>query len=193
MSVDPATRELVGTLQAEARAALLRWLAVDAPPMRTEDGTRAMVNTNGRPIALDVIEALLYLADLEPSLRAADQADAIEPLSVGDLPHPTKDDLTGVGRIGVERARQKLEEGYTAEHDAGEGDALALAAAMYALPATSRTIVRGGAPLLWPWRPEFWKPTPADRIRELEKAGALVAAAIDALLAEGKVRNGDGG
>lgn len=102
--------------------------------------------------------------------------------------------LTGSGRIAVERARQRLDreaggEGYDAEHDAGEGDNLALAAAAYAAPGRARRVARAGIPLDWPWDADYWKPTPKDRIRELEKAGALVAAAIDALLAEGKVRD----
>lgn len=109
-------------------------------------------------------------------------------------PHVSDVLLGGAGRIAVERARQKLAvevggEGYDADHDAEEGENLAVAGAQYALPKNLRTIVRGGAPLLWPWQPGYWKPTPGDRIRELEKAGALIAAAIDSLLAEGKVRN----
>lgn len=109
-------------------------------------------------------------------------------------PHVSDVLLGGAGRIAVERARQKLDvaiggEGYDADHDAGEGDALALAAAAYAAPGPSRRVRGGGIPLDWPWDAAYWKPTPKDRIRELEKAGALVAAAIDALLAEGKVRD----
>ena len=35
----------------------------------------------------------------------------------------------------------------------------------------------------WPytWAEKWWKPSPGDRIRELEKAGALIAAEIDRL------------
>jgi hypothetical protein len=33
----------------------------------------------------------------------------------------------------------------------------------------------------WPWDKGWWKPTPDNRIRELEKAGALIAAEIDRL------------
>ena len=36
-------------------------------------------------------------------------------------------------------------------------------------------------PTLWPWALSQWKPTPDDRIRELTKAGALIAAEIDRL------------
>jgi hypothetical protein len=35
---------------------------------------------------------------------------------------------------------------------------------------------------VWPFTEHWWKPTPNNRIRELEKAGALIAAEIDRLL-----------
>ena len=54
---------------------------------------------------------------------------------------------------------------------------MAVAAACYALPAWCR-----GRTRRWPWDDEWWKPTPDDRIRELVKAGALIAAEIDRLL-----------
>lgn len=103
----------------------------------------------------------------------------------------------GVDHINIERIRQKTVEGRDAEHDrqyvAGE---LARAAACYALPMsdprrTDATIF-GGAPDGWPWDRKRWKPAhvyddgrgnpvvePEARIRELEKAGALIAAEID--------------
>jgi hypothetical protein len=36
----------------------------------------------------------------------------------------------------------------------------------------------------WPWSKHWWKPTPNDRVRELVKAGALIAAEIDRLQAK---------
>lgn len=89
----------------------------------------------------------------------------------------------GVALIAAERARQVEAEGYTAEHDAEHGShRLAMAAMAYAVP-------RGGLmepmwqPLrFWPWRIAEFKPS-SDRIRDLTKAGALIAAAIDAELA----------
>jgi hypothetical protein len=47
---------------------------------------------------------------------------------------------------------------------------------VYALPPDRRTELWVE---LWPWGAEFYKP--GDRIRELTKAGALIAAAIDSL------------
>jgi hypothetical protein len=92
------------------------------------------------------------------------------------------DTRNGAERIADERLRQIMAEGFTAEHDDGHihGE-LAMAAACYAAP--------GGIYDLhpvWPWdgedkRPDH-TPTDDDRIRLLEKAGALIAAEIDRLL-----------
>lgn len=87
-------------------------------------------------------------------------------------------DSYGAQLIAVERARQISAEGYTAEGDdrqtAGE---LAMAAACYATPPTHRD---RPLPILWPWSGMVWRPSPS-RIRELVKAGALIAAEIDRL------------
>lgn len=78
----------------------------------------------------------------------------------------------GVDLIRRERERQVSEEGWTPEHDDAHVDGvLSRAAACYAHP-----------PLffhLWPWDRHWWKP--GDRVRELAKAGALIAAEIDRL------------
>jgi len=97
----------------------------------------------------------------------------------------------GVDMIAAERARQQLPreaggEGWDADHDAGHGSELAAAGGCYALAGELRPFA-GGAddpPRTWPWSAEWWKPTPGDRVRELVKAGALIAAAIDALTAD---------
>lgn len=88
--------------------------------------------------------------------------------------------------IAAERQRQIEEEGWAPEHDAAHvDDELALAAACYALPAYSRHRYETETePHHWPWQASFWKPTPDDRVRELVKAGALIAAEIDRLKAE---------
>jgi hypothetical protein len=97
----------------------------------------------------------------------------------------------GIKLIAQERKRQIEQEGWTAEHDRqhkfGE---LALVAACYAIPQSlrlaSRVIER-----FWPWwgnedratrGTQWYKPCPDNRIRELTKAGALIAAEIDRLL-----------
>ena len=85
--------------------------------------------------------------------------------------------MTGAALIAEERQRQIEVEGYTLEHDAAHWESLDLvrAAVVYALPEP----LRGKHFSLWPWDEEYWKPTPNDRVRELVKAGALIAAEID--------------
>ncbi len=95
-------------------------------------------------------------------------------------------DLTGAELIAAERSRQIEAEGWSPEHDAEHcDDDLALAAACYATPYNFRDPHgrTGVPPQLWPWGRSDWKPT-ADRIRELVKAGALIAAEIDRLQAQ---------
>lgn len=101
----------------------------------------------------------------------------------------------GIGLIAAERARQVTEEGYTPEHDAGHASDLTGAATSYAgathatllLGRTPEQAIAGGiqtvVPPFWPWSSHYWKPT-GDPVRDLTKAGALIAAAIDSLLAE---------
>jgi hypothetical protein len=89
--------------------------------------------------------------------------------------------MTGVELIAAERKRQIEEEGWTARHDDEyKNDQLIEAAMCYV---SSKKIRANSLVMsLWPWKKELWKPTPDNRIRELEKAGALIAAEIDRLL-----------
>lgn len=92
---------------------------------------------------------------------------------------------TGAELIAAERQRQIEVEGWTPGHDASHlnGD-LARAALCYAVagmpgydtPASRKDGPMGG----WPWNEEWWKPSD-DPIRNLVKAGALIAAEIDRL------------
>jgi len=88
--------------------------------------------------------------------------------------------------ITAERQRQIEQEGWTPEHDdehrRGE---LARAAACYAQSAayharhfTPHYVF--GRPSEWPWDLDWWKPS-GDPVRNLVKAGALIAAEIDRL------------
>lgn len=94
----------------------------------------------------------------------------------------------GVRLIEEERYRQIKDEGYDRAHDEAEKfEELALAAVCYATPNSMRYTVghynMGNTPPDgWPWSSVHWKPTPNDRIRELQKAGALIAAEIDRLV-----------
>lgn len=107
--------------------------------------------------------------------------------------------MDGAERIAAERNRQIEEEGYSPDHDRSHTNgALSAAVAAYAAPypiyhltvAEGRDLdgVQHGT-MNWhePWPGGWERParaiTPADRIRELEKAGALIAAEIDRMLA----------
>ncbi len=87
---------------------------------------------------------------------------------------------TGVELIAAERQRVINVEGYTPEHDARHPEEMARAAACYAIEPDRR---RGHVVALWPWSAWDWKPSPDDRVRELVKAGQLIAAEIDRLMA----------
>lgn len=88
---------------------------------------------------------------------------------------------TGIELIAEERQRQVELEGFTAERDQEyEHDELAWAAATYALPSNANT-PNFKRIHLWPWDKSWWKPSPDERVRELAKAGALIAAEIDRL------------
>lgn len=90
------------------------------------------------------------------------------------------DTRTGAERIVDERRRQIEELGYDADHDELIGvNELATAAIAYAMyHADDAPEARD----YWPWDPVAFKPT-GDVVRDLTKAGALIAAAIDAELA----------
>lgn len=104
---------------------------------------------------------------------------------------------TGVSLIAKERKRQIDEEGWSSKHDDKHiWDELALAAAVYAIPRNHRTIIAGSRGesniqrALWPFEFHFFKPSThsdhipraEERIKELKKAGALIAAEIDRII-----------
>lgn len=96
---------------------------------------------------------------------------------------------TGAELITAERQRQIDVEGYTPAHDEKfTSGSLGAAAASYALPPDSYERTGMDIPLTWPWSGQYWKPSPGDRIRELAKAGALIAAEIDRLQRAGVAR-----
>ncbi len=93
----------------------------------------------------------------------------------------------------TERFRQIEAEGYTVEHDVQHHDQgeMAAAAWCYLGDLLDRGLygVDHDVPAEWPWPEDSaigctWKPTPDDPIRQLVKAGALIAAEIDRHLAE---------
>lgn len=98
--------------------------------------------------------------------------------------------MTGIELIADERQRQIEKEGWTLKHDIFEHQhgQLADAAVSYALTEEERKKLCHLAktdedvPPTWPFEKAYWKPCPDDRIKELVKAGALIAAEIDRLL-----------
>jgi hypothetical protein len=104
--------------------------------------------------------------------------------------------LTGAERIAAERQRQ-IDVGWTAEHDdthdfntfsqaAQAYISVAMAMASVApedralLDATDRDFRESTMAPFWPWGLEWWKPS-TDPARNVEKAGALLTAALDRL------------
>ena len=87
---------------------------------------------------------------------------------------------SGIELIAPERERQINVEGWSSERDDNyTNDELALAASLYAMPQRKRHL--DILYCIWPWHFTWWKPSPDNRIRELAKAGALIAAEIDRL------------
>jgi len=90
---------------------------------------------------------------------------------------------SGAELIADERRRQIEAEGFTVEHDQQWTKAqLARAGREYVTcyigQAAGFQPIKKWVAMYWPWAPEWWKPSD-DPIRNLVKAGALLAAEID--------------
>jgi hypothetical protein len=88
----------------------------------------------------------------------------------------------GPGQIAIERARQKSVEGYDQTHDIMHPtDEFCRAAIAYVVHDVSVIPSKGSVEGWWPekWNADMFKPK--DRKRNLVRAGALIAAAIDRL------------
>ncbi len=99
---------------------------------------------------------------------------------------PEQEPMYGAWRVLFERRRQVEDEGYTAENDAEYVDGeLASAAIAYLLANLDTPPSREFQPrAFWRWYPTEFKPmTP---LRDLERAGALIAAEIDRRMAAGE-------
>lgn len=178
------------------------WKTISAEPEGEQPETSSTMLTGLRDEAFaDALDALNDMVGRlrryanamgNPDLQDAFREHARNLESVVLRYRPYVEDLdwtptSGAERIADERLRQIVEEGYTAEHDVSRAKDLALAASCYAAPTDRRALYympEGTIPADWPWAREDWKPTPDDRVRELIKAGALCAAAIDAIQAE---------
>lgn len=98
----------------------------------------------------------------------------------------------GASLISEERERHFTEEGWTIKDDIAYNSPYKLihAAICYATPADDRALNHDESmPYNWPFKPSWWRPTPNDRVKELVKAGALIAAQIDVeLVLEAKAK-----
>lgn len=84
--------------------------------------------------------------------------------------------MSGAELIAAERERQVKVEKWSAEHDDEQSRGQLLRAAeCYSKAARTGTLDYN----MWPWELLWWKP--ADSVRMLVKAGALIAAEIDRL------------
>lgn len=136
-----------------------------------------------------------------PTIFTKEMADEI-PLQQGEAPRAVVDQKEGGGSgeadvdpgvrlIERERIRQRTVEGWSASHDDEEHSygALAKAGALYAMESYWLVVpdahkLNHGVPENWPWDYEWWKPS-LNPIRNLVKAGALIAAEIDRLIRGG--------
>lgn len=112
--------------------------------------------------------------------------------------NPVEKRCDGVGLIAAERERQVSQEKWTAEHDdTYTRNELALAAAAYAMPLGYVGRNHEWQPFhaldVWPFDVSWYKRDSDNRIKDLVRAGALIAAEIDRLqrcgskISEGKV------
>jgi hypothetical protein len=93
---------------------------------------------------------------------------------------------SGIELIAAERQRQIEVEGWTASHDDNYHDdgGLLEAGIAYAIAGregedVDKVLKQGN--VHWPWGKKWWKPVKGNQIRNLVKAGALIAAEIDRL------------
>ena len=95
--------------------------------------------------------------------------------------------MTGAQMILNERHRQITEEGFDPAHDRlHTANELALAAACYAVNGIDGVQVQEWGEDAFPFVEEYDKRRKHDRIRSLVIAGALCAAELDRLIAEGE-------
>ena len=101
---------------------------------------------------------------------------------------------TGTELLADERARQISGEGWSAKHDDSHVDGEMIDAGLsyiYASINLGNTAMQK-PPREWPWAANWWKPAD-NRVRNLVKAGALIAAEIDRLQRASNVKASNGG
>ena len=121
--------------------------------------------------------------DLEA--RARRELQALADLFQRSAEEKENKTVKGTEIIAAERARQVEAEGWTAEHDdTYTNGELAKAAFAYLVRFEHGKDRTNTPPKTWPWASGWWRPSTP--IRNLAKAGALVAAEIDRRLRAGE-------
>lgn len=127
----------------------------------------------------------------EARLGYGETEDAAWISAASSLPEKKDGKPDGVSLIAAERKRQVESEGWTPEHDdehfMGEMIGAAVTYAAHALEIVTDNEVPGADNEGWwpdSWHQDWWKPSP-NPIRNLVKAGALIAAEIDRLQRKG--------
>ena len=130
-----------------------------------------------------VLQGCLPSTNCSAEARAEAHSDSL----INSVVPPKKAIRSGVALIAEERQRQVSKEGWTPEHDdKHKGKQMARAAGSYLGNYTDPddwAAQQGELPGPfhdWPWARKWWKPS-SDPIRNLVKAGALIAAEIDRL------------
>lgn len=163
-------------------------LLADNGKLRSAENLLAMdAYQMSRVTAMSMDRAAVFLETIQRA--AIYQREVIAVRAERDALQAQLDGMTeGSRRVAAERSRQVNQEGWTPEHDRGHAGELSLAAESYALAAaddlSALTYVANNPedpPAEWPWANRYWKPT-GDAVRDLEKAGGLIAAAIDSLV-----------
>jgi hypothetical protein len=134
-----------------------------------------------------VLSAILADAESAKALQSASVAvnQSRETVTTPSLPPSSPlalqavpgDSWAGVELIARERQRQIAVEGWTPEHDDSQEGAELLQAAVWYLDNGAEYDFGLSVPP-WPWERSAWKPSD-DRVDQLAKAGALIAAEID--------------
>lgn len=147
-----------------------RWLAADDIYRMVRELDVAM---NGDGAAKQAT-----FSDIFPQLLERIAMVTVRPSGVSDVPDATR---AMTARIVAERVRQQTEEGRTPDwDDRHTTGGLARAAACYALNASGPSAGTDlGVQQFWPWTFKDWKP--ADPMRDLERAGALILAEMERL------------
>lgn len=126
---------------------------------------------------------------------AAKAGERVAALLTGSEVRKMFEDFRGSGAalIAAERDRQKSQEGWTSDHDDEHDCGKPLYGAVaYALASSDQTRDRQDAFEFWPFEAASFKPSD-EPIRNLVKAGALIAAEIDRLLRTARTAKGASG